>query len=252
MSSDYTYPEFFARFYDVIYDHIRNETDHDYFMNKILSAKGPVLEVGVGTGRFFKEALDKGADIYGIDFSPAMIEVLKNKLPLQEHFRVEVKDICEMKSKRKYKLIVAPFRVFMHLLTLENQLKALDNIYDHLTPGGTFIFDLFVPNLKMIAEGVENMNDFTGEYEPGKKLQRFTTMHADPVNQISHVTFRFVWQEDGKEHTQTWNTDLRFFFRYELQHLLALSKFTDYKLYGDFPEHELTKDSKEFLVVCGR
>jgi len=63
MSSAFQYPDVFARFYDVIYDQIRSETDHDYFLKKILAAKGPVLEVGVGTGRFFIEALSKGADI---------------------------------------------------------------------------------------------------------------------------------------------------------------------------------------------
>lgn len=252
MNSEFTYPDYFARFYDVIYDHIRNEADHDYFMKHILAEKGPVLEVGVGTGRFFKEALDKGADIYGIDFSPAMIEVLKKKLPEHEQKRVEVMDICKLKSDRKYHLIVAPFRVFMHLLTLEQQLLALKNIFDHLSPGGMFIFDLFVPNLKMLANGVDNMNDFSGEYEPGKKLQRFTSMYADPVNQMSYVTFRFVWEEGGKEHSKVWNTHFRFFFRYELELILSKTKFPHYKIFGDFEEHELTKDSKEFVVVCNK
>jgi SAM-dependent methyltransferase len=249
---DYTYPDFFARFYDVIYNHLRNEADHDYFMNKFLKADGPVLEVGVGTGRFFIEALNKGANIYGIDFSPTMIDVLKKKLPEKEHFRIEIQNICNMQSEKKFYLIVAPFRVIMHLLTIEEQLKALNNMYFHLIPGGRFIFDLFVPNLKMLAEGVESMNDFTGEYEPGKKLQRFTTMHADPVNQISHVTFKFVWQEEGRELSRSWSTSLKFFFRHELEHLLFRSDFKDYKIFGDFAENDLAPESKEFVVICTR
>jgi len=252
MSSGYEYPEVFARFYDVIYDQIRSETDHDYFLKKILAAKGPVLEVGVGTGRFFIEALSKGADIYGIDISPSMIDVLKRKLPKKEHHRVSMQDVCKLKSDKKYNLIIAPFRVFMHLLTVEKQLQALEKVYTHLNPGGTFIFDLFVPNLAMLAEGVYNMNDFDGEYEPGKKLQRFTSMTADPVNQISLVTFTFVWQEGDEGISHTWNTELRFFFRYELEHLLYRSEFKDYYIYGDFSGHGLTKDSKEFVVVCKR
>ncbi len=252
MNPKHQYPEFFARFYDVIYDHIRNEADHDFFLNKILAAKGPVLEVGVGTGRFFIEALQKGADIHGIDFSPAMIDVLKQKLTEKEHYRVSMQDVCQFISTIKFDLIIAPFRVFMHLMTVEQQLAALENVYNHLNPGGTFIFDLFVPNFKMISEGVENMNDFSGEYEPGKKIQRFTTMHADPVNQMSYVTFRFVWQEGGKEHTRSWTTDFRLFFRYELEHLLFRSKFNESHIYGDFAGNELTKDSKEFVVICRR
>ncbi len=40
-------------------------------------------------------------------------------------------------------------------------------------------------------------------------------MNADLINQISHVTFKFVWDEDGKEVSKEWKTDMRFFFRYE-------------------------------------
>lgn len=46
------YPSFFARFYDTIYHQMRDSADHDYFLNKIKSVTGPVLEIGVGTGRF--------------------------------------------------------------------------------------------------------------------------------------------------------------------------------------------------------
>jgi SAM-dependent methyltransferase len=250
MSLPNEYPDFFARFYDVIYDHVRSSSDHDYYLNKILESKGPVLEVGVGTGRFFIEALNRRADIDGIDISPEMILVLKQKLPSKHHKRIKVQDLCTLKMPRKYELIIAPFRVFMHLPEVNDQLSALNSVYDHLLPGGKFIFDLFVPNLKMIAEGVDNMNDFNGEYEPGKKLQRFTSMNADPVNQLSYVTFTFVWTENDKEYTEEWKTQLRFFFRYELEHLLCRSKFKSYHIYGDFSEGELTRDSKEFIVVC--
>ena len=114
---DTEYPDFFARFYDTIYDHIRDATDHQYFVNKILEAKGPVLEIGVGTGRFFMDALNRGADIYGIDISPTMLDILKNKLPDKEHYRIQVQDICSFKLDQKFDLIIAPFRVFMHLIT---------------------------------------------------------------------------------------------------------------------------------------
>jgi SAM-dependent methyltransferase len=253
MNPGLNYPEVFARFYDIIYDHIRKDEDQSYYLRKIGVAKGPVLEVGVGTGRFFIEALDKGADIYGIDISKPMIDVLKRKLPEKEHHRVSVQDVCELKTGRKYDLIIAPFRVFQHLITIEQQLKGLTNIYDHLNQGGTFIFDLFIPNVKMLAEGWDEVNDFDGEYKPGLMLQRFTSMEADTVNQISRITFRFVWEEeDGEGISYNWSTEIRLVFRYELEHLLYRSKFKDYKIFGDFLGHELTKDSKEFVVVCKR
>lgn len=252
MKSGTEYPDFFARFYDIIYDSIRNDTDHDYFLKKIIETKGPVLEVGTGTGRFFMEALNRGADIYGIDISPAMFDILKNKLPEKEHHRIKVQDICTFNLDRKFDLIIAPFRVFMHLLTVEEQFKALDTVYAHLNPNGIFIFDLFVPNLKMLHDGLDHVKDFEGEYSHGKKLIRYSSMYADPVNQISHVTFKLVWDEDGIEKAEEWKTNLRFFFRFEIEHLINQSKLQLLNIFGDFEEHELNKHSKEFIVECKR
>ena len=246
------YPAFFARFYDTIYDQIRDSTDHQYFMNKILDSKGPVLEIGVGTGRFFMDALNQGADIYGIDISPAMLDILRSKLPEKEQHRIQVEDICTFNLDQKFDLIIAPFRVFMHLITIEEQFNTLDTVYAHLNPGGSFIFDLFVPNLKMLHEGLDQVKDFEGDYVPGKKLVRYSSMQADLINQISHVTFKLVWDEDGIEKTEEWNTDLRFFFRYELEHLINQSKLQLVNVFGDFKEHELSSHSKEFIVVCKR
>ncbi len=252
MHTQQTYPHFFARFYDTIYNHIRDNTDHSYFLKKILSANGSVLEVGTGTGRFFMDALNEGADIYGIDFSPAMVEILKSKLPVNKHDRVSVQDVRKMKLDKKFDLIVAPFRVFMHLITVDDQLKALNKIYEYLNKGGSFVFDLFVPDIKMLLIGLDQEIDFEGEYSPGCFIKRYTSMHADLINQISHVTFRIDWEEGGHHHSETWQTDLRFFFRYEIQHLIQLSKLNLVNIYGDFEEHVLTNTSKEFIVVCQR
>ena len=53
MSISSEYPDFFARFYDVIYDHVRNDADHDYFLNKMLKVKGPVLGSRSGDRKVF-------------------------------------------------------------------------------------------------------------------------------------------------------------------------------------------------------
>jgi len=244
------YPDFFARFYDVIYDHLRSSADHDFYMKKLLECRGPVLEVGTGTGRFFLEALEKGVDIHGVDISPAMVDRLYSKLPEKEHERVRVADICDLEPTGKYALVVAPFRVFMHLLEVEKQLKALTVLHGMLLPGGKLIFDLFVPNLSMLSEGISDRIDFEGEYEPGKSLKRYSSMEADPINQISRISFRLEWEEDGKTVSRSWHSSLRFFFRYELEHLLCRSPFQRFEIFGDFQQNPLTYSSREFIVEC--
>lgn len=244
------YPEFIARFYDVIYDKIRTGVDNEYFLSKACDSKGGVLEIGVGTGRLFLDALDKGADIYGIDISPAMIDVLHNKLTPDLKQKVWVEDGVTMDINMKFDLIIAPFRMFSHVIDLKNQIKFLNRVADHLLQNGRFIFDLYVPNLKILLEGFDNFKDFEEEYEEGKKLRRYVSTKTDLVQQITNVTMKLCWDENNEESNKTWNFNMRFFFRYEIEHLIARSNLKLVAIYGDHRENELTSDSKEFVIVC--
>jgi hypothetical protein len=138
----------------------------------------------------------------------------------------------------------------MHLIEKDDQLMALNNVYDHLAPGGEFIFDTFVPDLNLLLNGMHNITDFDGEYEPGNRVKRTVTSEPDLLNQILNVTFRIEWNV-GKEHFQKdWKSTMRYFFRYELEHLIERSQFPEYKILGDFNRNELNHNSKEFILVC--
>jgi len=113
------YPPFFARFYDLIYHQVRDDVDTAFYLNRIISSGGRVMEVGTGTGRLFIKALEEGADIYGIDLSPAMLDILKAKLSSENKGRVSYGNITDFITDEKFDLIVAPFRVMMHLVTIE-------------------------------------------------------------------------------------------------------------------------------------
>jgi SAM-dependent methyltransferase len=250
MNTKFEYPDFFARFYDIIYKKIRTE-DNDYFLKKITeNNKGNTLEIGVGTGRFFTEALKAGANIYGIDISKSMTDILRKKLGTEHHHRVFTGDAVSMRFDKKFDLILAPFRVLSHITDTNSQLALLNNIYDHLNENGTFIFDLFVPNPELLHKGINNVIDFEGEYEPGKKLRRTSTSIPDIVNQLLSVTMKFEWDENGQSMEKLWDFQMRFYFRYEIEHLVKLSKLKLSAIYGDYNEGILKKDSKEFIVIC--
>jgi len=249
--SEFTeYPEFFARFYDLIYHQVRDGVDNQFFLDKIKNAPGKVLEVGTGTGRLFIEALQNGADIYGIDLSPAMLDILKSKLSPDQQSRIGLQNIVDFRSDFKYDLIIAPFRVLMHLTTKEDQLKALRNVYDHLNPGGEFIFDTFIPDLNMLLTGIEGVKDFEAEYEPGNRISRTVTSKPDLINQRLNLVFVIEWNEGVRHFKKEWRSVMRYFFRYELEHLVERSPFESYNIAGDFSGNGLTNDSKEFIVTC--
>ena len=244
------YPEFIARFYDIIYHSVRDGVDNDFFIKEITSVKGPSLEIGVGTGRFFTEALAKGADLYGIDSSRHMTDVLLSKIPEKEHYRIKTADATTMKWDKKFDIIIAPFRVFSHITDTESQIGFLNNVHDHLTKNGRFIFDVFVPDPNLLANGMKEHLDFDGEYEPGKRVQRRVSSDPDVVNQQLRVTMKLSWDENEIKKEAEWAFKMRIFFRYELELLIRLSKLKPVTIYGDYQYSPLTRTSKEFVIVC--
>jgi SAM-dependent methyltransferase len=244
------YPEIFARFYDLIYHQVRDGVDNEFFLNEIRQTPGKVLEVGVGTGRFFVDALEQGAEIYGIDISNSMLGILKNKLEKDQITRISRQNIIDFHFDFSFDLVIAPFRVLMHVQEKTDQLRAINNVYRHLNPGGKFIFDTFVPDLKQIIKGLDNHTDFEGEYEPGKKVKRTVSTRPQLIDQVIKVDFKLEWDEGGEMKVKNFSIPLRFFFRYELEHLVERSDFSEYKILGDYQGNELSEKSREFIVIC--
>ena len=248
----HTYPEAFARFYDLMYHNIRDGVDIAFFLEKIRKCRGKVLEVGAGTGRLFIEALSTGADIYGFDISESMIRVLGTKLGEDQRKRISIQNIVDFSYDFQFDLIIAPFRVFMHLIGREDQLKALNNVYSHLNAGGEFIFDTFVPDPKQLSEGLDNFTDFEAEYEPAKKFRRTVSTRPELINQLIHITFLLEWEEADGLKKEKWETALRFFFRFELEYLIESSMFEEFQILGDYKGNELNEHSKEFVAICNK
>ena len=157
-----------------------------------------------------------------------------------------------MRLPHRFALILAPFRVFSHIIDVEDQIRCLNQVHDHLEPGGRFIFDLYVPNAGIISRGIQDQVDFDGEYEKGKRLVRIVSSHSDPVNQTSDIRMKFRWDEGGQTREAEWRFLMRFFFRYELEHLVRLSKLNLDAIYGDYEENPLNRDSNDFVLVCRR
>jgi SAM-dependent methyltransferase len=247
------YPDFAARFYDAVYAKVRDGTDNDFYLARMAAAGGPVLEIGAGTGRLLREAVRRGVDAWGIDVSPAMVERCRAQLPAEARDRVRLADAVSMRMGRDFALVVAPFRVLSHVATVEDQCRVLDTVYEHLVPGGAFVFDVYVPNLKLLLEGLPELCDFDGQWAAGRRLRRFvSSAPADLARQTNHVRMTFVWDEEDGEHRDTWEFDMRFFFRFEIEHLVARSKLRLEALHGDFAGGPLTADSRELVVVCRR
>lgn len=140
--------------------------------------------------------------------------------------------------------------MMMHLLETDEQLKAINNVYSHLNKNGRFIFDVFVPDLNHLVNEINNFVDFEGEFGQDQKLKRTVSAKSDLIHQLLQITFLLEWNEGNELKHEEWNFPLRFFFRYELEHLIKRSKFTEYEIKGDYLGNELNQNSREFILIC--
>jgi hypothetical protein len=138
----------------------------------------------------------------------------------------------------------------MHLLDKDEQIRAINNVYSHLNSNGRFIFDTFVPDLIQLINGIHEQTDFEGEYTPGKKVRRTVSTTPDLINQVIQIKFHLEWEEDNEWKQEDWFFPMRYFFRFELEHLVERSDFEKYAILGDYLGNELNEKSKEFIVIC--
>jgi SAM-dependent methyltransferase len=110
-----------------------------------LAGPGPVLELGIGTGRVALPLLERGIGVCGIDASEAMVAKLRAK-PGGDQIPVVIGDFGELPISGNYSLVFAVASTFYQLQSQEAQLRCFQNVARCLQPGGVFVIDGFVLN----------------------------------------------------------------------------------------------------------
>jgi SAM-dependent methyltransferase len=119
------------------------------------SAGGPIVELGVGTGRIAIPTAAAGVAVIGVDASEGMLEICRAQAELAgvaALLDLRVGDLREPPVTERVRLVTCPFRAFLHLQTDEDRLTALRAAHTLLLPGGRLVFDVFEPGADDIAE----------------------------------------------------------------------------------------------------
>lgn len=85
---------------------------------------------------------------------------------------------------------------------------------------------------------------------PGKKLRRYVTIEPDPVEQINNLITVFEWDEDSGIKKFREDFSMRYFYKFEMIHLLKSSGLKVNEIYGDFERNKLVSGKWEQLFIC--
>lgn len=254
------HPEFdaMAEWYDFDYER-RVREDLPFYLRCAREGGGPVLELGVGTGRVAAFLAKAGFDVTGVELSEAMLvraEARKAKLgEAGKRLRLLQGDMSRLRVRGRFGTVLVPFRAFNHLYTVDRQLAALRGIRRRLAPGGIAVIDLWNPNLTELREedgrvrvSYERKDPRTGH----RVVQRFR-VRSDVAAQMGQLDYWWDvyrgWRRIRRDHApMRW----RWFHRFEFEHLLARAGLAVRKVCGDYRGRPLAARSEELIFVAGR
>ena len=171
-----------------------------------LAGDGAALEFGIGTGRIALPLASRGVPVSGIDLSRPMVERLRAK-PGGDAIQVTIGDFAAADGgpAGSFALVYLVYNTIMNLTTQAAQVAAFANAARHLAPGGRFVIEVGVPDLRRLPPGerfvvFDASDDHFGidEYDAVRQglISHHLTRRGDERFEYSSGPFRYVWPSE--------------------------------------------------------
>ncbi|HKQ71967.1 MAG TPA: class I SAM-dependent methyltransferase [Polyangiaceae bacterium] len=245
-----------AAYYTKTYQ--RRKDDVAYYVELARRHGGKVLEYGVGNGRIALPVARQRIAVTGLDLSRPMLDDFESQLalePAEVRRRVTLRwgDMRRVRFRTKFDLITCPFNAFLHLYTRDDVERFLAKVLGHLAPGGTFAFDVSMPNAhELVRDPNRAYYCPRFRYPSTGEMVRYTErFDYDQARQILFVMMEFFPEGHPKD---SWVTPLahRQFYPQELEALLYANGLTIERAWGDYKKTALDRYSEVMVFETRR
>jgi len=202
-----------------------------------LAAGGRALELGVGTGRIALPLARRGVPVHGIDLSRAMVSRLRAK-PGGDAIGVTIGDFASAKVDGPFSLAYLVFNTIMNLTSQDAQVACFRNVADHLEPGGCFVIEVRVPELRRLPPG---QNVLPWQLSP----EHWVSYSYDPATQAMHGHYVDFADGRGEYHTMPF----RYVWPAELDLMARLAGMRLRQRWEDWARRPFTGDSTQHVSV---
>jgi SAM-dependent methyltransferase len=187
-----SYGEGFAEVYDDWYGDISDVEATVALVRELSTAVGggPVLELGVGTGRLALPLAATGLEVHGVDASAAMLARMAAK-PGGDLVHAVQGDMVDDLPTGPFSAVFVAYNTFFNLLTADRQQACLHAVADRLVEGGVFVLEAFVPD--------PNHDPSAGVSVRSVQVDRvvLSVITADPANQRAEGQYIDITQAGG-------------------------------------------------------
>ena len=165
-----------------------------------LAGRGRALELAIGTGRIALPLARRGVSVHGIDMSRAMVARLRAK-PGGAAIGVTIGDFATTRVDGRFAVVYLVFNTIMNLTTQDAQVACFANAAAHLSPGGSFVIETGVPDLRLLPPGQTAVPFEIGParcafdvYDVATQAMssNYVTIN-DGRAEFSSIPFRYVW-----------------------------------------------------------
>jgi SAM-dependent methyltransferase len=203
-----------------------------------LAEDGAALEFAIGTGRVAVPLAGRGVPVTGIELSPSMIERLRTKAD-EDTIPVIIGDMATTTAPGEYTLVYLVYNTIANLLTQAEQIECFRNAARHLGPGGRFVIELWVPELRKLPPGQPAM---VCRSEPGYiLLDTYDTLRQHVVSHHFHF--------GGTERAELFRTPHRYIWPAELDLMARLAGFELETRHADWVGAAFTAESRSHVSV---
>lgn len=206
-----------------------------------LANEANALEFAIGTGRVAIPLSQRGVRVSGIDYSAAMVEELHKKVS-KDTIPVVIGDMAVTqvaKTAGSFALVYLVFNGISNLLTQEAQVQCFVNAAAHLQPGGRFVVELWIPELRRLPPGQKAV---VWEERPGYiGLDTYDTLNQHVISH--HFTF-----DHGNE-ARLFRSQHRYIWPAELDLMARLAGFRLEHRYSDWQYAEFHADARSHISV---
>jgi len=262
LSSDPRVAEFYAQTYDEAVPDWPGEIDFYRGLAAEVRAIGQsLLEIAVGTGRVAIRLARDGTRTVGLDLSPQMLDVAREKSKDIPNIRYVQADMCDFDLGESFGLAIVTGHAFQNLNTPQEQFDCMGCIYRHLVPGGRLVVHIDHQDFGWLGGLVGEKG---GVFEPAEKfvhpksgnpVRALRAWSYEPATQTAVCTARWEMLDDTGKVVETWQTQpnrLHCIYRFEMEHLFPRAGFVIDEVYGDFHRHPLENKSGNMIWVVHR
>jgi SAM-dependent methyltransferase len=203
-----------------------------------LAGGGRALELAIGTGRVAVPLAERGVPVTGIELSRPMLDQLRTKVD-ETTIPVVVGDMATAGASGTFSLVYLVYNTISNLLTQAEQVACFRNAARHLTPGGRFVIELWVPELRKLPPGVEAT---VWHQEPG-----YIGLDTYDVLQQLVVSHHFRFGE-GTD-AELFRSPHRYIWPAELDLMAQLAGFELETRHADWQGADFTAESRSHVSV---